>query len=446
MLRNYFKIALNSLRKNPLYTSVTLFGISFTLMVLIFSVAVLDNELGSNRPMGKVDDMYFINGLNGVGYERIKDWKIDSTYLEGKLQLDSVETETINRASVTSETNSGLSLSFYKKYIKSLQSKAETTAYFPGAFIQTWKEGKKVESTAIYADEDYWKIFDFRFKEGKPFTAQAVENGLREVVITEKMARKYFGKKDHYLNETFDWGSNGKFKVVGVVETPNASMDVVRGDIFIPLTLANKGYLEFDWSYFGGLQAVVLLGENQTKKTLQTEITKVEKNIPPKDLDDFHIKLKTNADNYALTFMGRSSDDNLGQKFLTYVGWGILFFLLVPLFNLIQLNNSRVMERAGEIGVRKAFGAQTWDIFNQFLFENFIITLIGGILGIFLSMGLLGIFNYYEWLGKTHLSVDWKVALYSFFIIVIFSFLSGVIPALRISKFNIVNALKHSNL
>lgn len=67
MFKNYLKIALNSLRKNTLYTGITLFGISFTLMVLIFAVAVLENELGSNKPMTQSDKLLFLPSMTAHG-------------------------------------------------------------------------------------------------------------------------------------------------------------------------------------------------------------------------------------------------------------------------------------------------------------------------------------------------------------------------------------------
>ncbi len=444
MIKNYFKIALNSLKRNPLYSSVTLFGISFTLMVLIFTTAVLQNELGSNAPMSKADDMVFLNMLKGVGYERIIEIKIDSTWVNGVYQFDSIRTEKINKANTNSETNSSLSWNLIKDKIKPMKTIQRASGYLSGVFIQIWNGDKKLKVQASYTDDDFWKIFDFQFKEGIPYTAESMNE--RVVVMTQDLAEEYFGSKPSYLNEYFDWGTNGRFKVIGVVETPKSSNSAVNNEMYIPLTFANKNNLEYDWGYFGSMDAVVEIAENSNHTEMENELNKLMNNLQPKDdLDEFSAVPKSNADVYAQTFMGYNDERN-GNKLLKYIGIGLLFFLLIPILNLVHLNNSRVLERAGEIGVRKAFGAQTSDIFYQFLFENFIITLLGGLLGILLSYILLSIFNQYEWLGNTHLTIDANVALYAFLIIVLFSFLSGVLPSLRIANFNIVNALKHSKL
>ena len=58
-----------------------------------------------------------------------------------------------------------------------------------------------------------------------------------------------------------------------------------------------------------------------------------------------------------------------------------LLFALIPTVNLVNINISRIMERASEIGVRKAFGAPARTLVGQFLIENILLTLVGGLLG-----------------------------------------------------------------
>ena len=59
--------------------------------------------------------------------------------------------------------------------------------------------------------------------------------------------------------------------------------------------------------------------------------------------------------------------------------------MTLPAINLINLNLSRILERASEIGVRRAFGARRGTLLGQFLVENIVLTFVGGILGLFFS-------------------------------------------------------------
>ena len=70
-----------------------------------------------------------------------------------------------------------------------------------------------------------------------------------------------------------------------------------------------------------------------------------------------------------------------------------LLFMLLPAVNLVNLNVSRIMERASEIGVRKSFGASSLVLVGQFLVENLALTLIGGAIGLLLSVWLLWLVN-----------------------------------------------------
>ena len=65
---------------------------------------------------------------------------------------------------------------------------------------------------------------------------------------------------------------------------------------------------------------------------------------------------------------------------VTAIGVFILLVMLLPTLNLININVTRIMERSSEIGVRKAFGASSRTLVYQFIVENIILTLIGGII------------------------------------------------------------------
>ena len=66
----------------------------------------------------------------------------------------------------------------------------------------------------------------------------------------------------------------------------------------------------------------------------------------------------------------------------------VFLFLLLPTLNLVNINISRIMERSSEIGVRKAFGASSRTLVLQFIVENIILTFLGGVIGIVLSIVL----------------------------------------------------------
>lgn len=100
------------------------------------------------------------------------------------------------------------------------------------------------------------------------------------------------------------------------------------------------------------------------------------------------------------------------------------------------------MERSSEIGVRKAFGASSKTLVYQFVVENIILTLIGGLIGLFLSVAAIYMINQADLITSLNLSLNLKVLFYSLIACIFFGLLSGVYPAWRMSRLNVVMALK----
>src|SRR5690606_16174938 len=103
-------------------------------------------------------------------------------------------------------------------------------------------------------------------------------------------------------------------------------------------------------------------------------------------------------------------------------------------------------ERSSEIGVRKAFGAKTGDLLLQFLFENLVITFIGGIFGVTLTLIFINVLNRAEVFSDGKLGFNVTLLLISIFITFVFGLLSGFLPAWRISQTPVAGALKSGKL
>jgi putative ABC transport system permease protein len=116
--------------------------------------------------------------------------------------------------------------------------------------------------------------------------------------------------------------------------------------------------------------------------------------------------------------------------------------MALPAINLVNLNVSRIMERASEIGVRKAFGASSRTLVVQFVVENLALTIIGGLIGFLLAGFALSAINESGTIPYANLTLNTRIFAWGIGLSVVFGLLSGVYPAWRMSRVHPVVALK----
>ena len=109
---------------------------------------------------------------------------------------------------------------------------------------------------------------------------------------------------------------------------------------------------------------------------------------------------------------------------------------------MVNLNTSRILERASEIGVRKAFGATSATLVGQFMVENLVLTLIGGLLGFVLAIMLLDLVAASNLIKYADLRINLRVFGAALLLMVFFGVLSGAYPAWRMSRMRPVDALR----
>ncbi|MCB0636531.1 MAG: ABC transporter permease [Lewinella sp.] len=444
MLKNYFKLAIKVLGRNKFFTGISLFGISFTLMILMLIASFYDTEFGKNPPLSEKDRMVFLTHLKMELVEPDTTWTVDSTQLDGEMAYDSTFT--------VGENTSSTSISFYghyflDNYMRDVDGVEAYSFFYPGSSFDLFLQNRKLTVDAIYADAGYWTVCDFLFLEGGPFTAPQVEGGTGVAVITAKTARQYFGRETGVVGETVQLGDR-RYEVIGVVTGSRSANMAVAADVFLPLTTLEAPVLESE-EYLGGFCAAYLVPSPADRAAVKEDLAFRAANAPVRNPEEFN-RISTNPLNYAEIYASFLADQDNPQKGLSYLklafGVLILLFVLLPTLNLVNINLSRIMERESEIGVRKAFGAHSGTILYQLLFENIIITLVGGVIGMALALGLLYLINQSQVLPDIILRFNVRVFVYSLLISLVFGVISGLLPAWRVSRLQIANVLKSNQL
>jgi putative ABC transport system permease protein len=215
-------------------------------------------------------------------------------------------------------------------------------------------------------------------------------------------------------------------------------MPVSYADLFVPYTVSKA-----DWrarTYAGSYTAVLLANSKFDLPKIKAEYASVISKIPPEN-KDFNV-IKSYADSYLKSFMAINNAENGVTILITVIVGFCLFVMLLPTLNLVNINISRIMERSSEIAVRKAFGASSKTLVWQFIVENIILTIIGAVIGLVVSFIIIQVINNSNLIANMHLTINFTVLLYTLIACLVFGLLSGVYPAWRMSKMQVVAALK----
>ena len=445
MLKNYIKLALKVLSRRKFFTFISLFGISFTLMVLMLIASFIETEFGDNPPLSRNEDLVFIPMLSELYYQNDTIRDIDTLFNNGIATFDTTHlVKRQNEASYIS--NSSMSHHVLEKYFTGLNAAEQSTFFSPDLTYDVYINNSKLSIKTCISDEGYWKVFDFMFKEGRPYNADEIKRGALVAVITQSLSRKYFGTVDNLLGKEIEMDDK-HFKIIGVVATPTSSANYVGCDIYIPYTAFPENKDPSD--YFGSFMAVFLIKNNSNIHNLKKEILYRISKIPilkPEDYNVIEAPSATFSETYAQqTLYDKDPEKSKRNLFLIMASF-IALFVLLPVLNLINLNISRILDRSSEIGVRKAFGANTKNILFQFVFENIIQTFIGGLLGLVFALVAIYLINDSQLLNNVRLVINFNFFIACFFISLLFGIISGLLPALKMSKLSIVNALKQNNI
>jgi putative ABC transport system permease protein len=297
---------------------------------------------------------------------------------------------------------------------------------------------KKLVIEYKYTNADYWNVLEYKFLEGKPFQQREIDNAELVAVISEETKKAYFGDAKTVIGKYIS-ADNINYKVIGVVGNVSKTVNNFCGDMYLPYTIS-KDYKNND--LMGGYNAVLLAKSEADVPKMKKEYDQMLKKVPiPKDFD----KLYSNADPFFVGMTRRIAGDGTNSgltKVVSIISLFVLLFLLLPTINLVNINITRIMERSSEIGVRKAFGASSKTLVYQFIVENMILTFLGGIIGIILSVIVIYLINGANFVSNMRLSINLTVLFYSLIACIFFGLISGVYPAWRMSKLNVVRALK----
>ena len=411
MLRNYLKMALKVLARRKFYTFISMFGICITLTIFLVVYAFWEHSVGAQAPESKLDRSLFITN-------------VQTKYKNG------------------GGGNNPVSFYFLDRYVSKLKTPEQMTFYSIFTTVNTYVNNKKVTMDQKYTDAAFWEVMEFNFLEGRPYQKEEVLQAQRVAVLNREVKEQIFGKESA-IGKAIELYQE-KYTIVGVVENVSFSRIHTYASIYLPYTLSkdDRSKLQYNGQYMGSIVAK----SPEHRKEVQTEFDAMMKQIENPEPDKIE-SIEIHADPYLASFtrmvLGDNEDSGVAKAY-TVLGLLLFLFMLLPTINLMNINISRIMERASEIGVRKAFGAASSSLVLQFVLENLILTLFCGFLSLGLAYITLEAINEAGLITHSSLALNMQVFWAGLLVTLLFGLVSGVYPAWRMSRLQAAEALKIS--
>ncbi len=365
----------------------------------------------------------------------------------------------LNKTEGQGNGSSRLSYPTIKECFFSMQTPEAVTAILPigeqTEFIQTPGSDEVYNGLVMGTDVAFWKIFQFRFLAGKPYTEEEFTSGIRKAVVSESLARRLFNTSDA-TGKTFLLNFE-EYQVSGVVEDVPSIAQFCYAEMWIPFTNRPSQIQGSKWCDFilGHMQLYILAKKpgdfDAIRREAEENCRRYSANIP-----QYNFVLNEQPDTVLRAWL--RTDSFASPKFMKLfiqIFSVIFLLLLVPSINLTGMTASRMKKRMEELGIRKAFGAQNRTLLLQILYENLLLTLLGGLIGLLISYGLIfmlkgWLLGNYDWDGSSlTASIDLSPGMlinpaifgYTLIFCLILNLMSALVPAWRALRRPIVDAL-----
>ena len=238
-----------------------------------------------------------------------------------------------------------------------------------------------------FVDPAFFRIYEFRFYEGAPFTESEWQSGMRVAVITDALARRLFGTTTGLVGRSFSMNLV-EYRVGGVVRAASYLMSDSFADVYLPYTVV-PGYDRQapQFTYLGAFHLTFLVKDDAQAEALKQEVSELVRKV---NLQQGEAGWQVNLYNQPRTHLTKVFQSWVQDEFDAWATARqllliVMVLLLVPSLNLSGMIASRMEGRLAEMGVRKSFGANRQVLLMQVMWENLLLTLLGGALGLVLS-------------------------------------------------------------
>ncbi|SHN12181.1 ABC transporter permease [Chitinophaga sp. CF418] len=418
MLKNYLKIAWRNMLRKKAYSAINITGLAIGITCCILITLYVQDELSYDRYNTNFDKIYRV--LHA--YRNPKDVDRNSSPAPEDYQVWGNAPVAPTLAADFPEI---------KKIVRFTS---------PNTFLLEHGERRFQEEGFVFTDSTVFDVFSWKMLAGNPKVALVAPNS---VVLTKSVAQKYFGNQNP-LGQTLRVDNQETFTVTGVIEDVPANSHLSFNGLVSMSTFRNWRAEIFDeWGYID-FYTYFLIPEHTDIKTLEAKIPEfTSRHYPQSDRSIYTIAFEPLSAAY-LHSKAQRQPGPTGSLSNVYIFSIIaIFVLLIACINFVNLSTARSMERAREVGVRKAVGAYQQGLIYQFLTESILISFSAVLLAIVFTILALPAIREISGKPLTHsLLLSWKITPALLLMPFILGLLAGGYPAWVLARFRPVEVLK----
>ncbi|WP_315815881.1 ABC transporter permease [Paraflavitalea speifideaquila] len=415
MIKNYFKTAVRNLLRNKSYAVINITGLSVGIAACLLIYLLTSYHLSFDTFHTRKDRIY-----RAVTSSKMEN---ETTYTSGIpfAVTRSLREDFPELAKVASILGSG------NDQITVLDKQN-----LPG---KKYKEARGF----YFVEPELFEIFDFKWLAGDPKTALSDPN---TVVLTQQIAEKYFGDWHAAMGRSIKYENNQVLKVTGILANLPPNTD-------LPLTIVAsfktfKGHDLTDWvSIWSSHNCFILLPENYPASRLSALLPAFVKKHKPAENAGDGILLQPLSNMHFERRFGTLSRQTFSRELITALSLVGLFLLIIACVNFINLATAQAVNRAKEVGVRKVLGSSRKNLIVQFMSETFLITLLAVVLATALAWLVIPSLNTLLQINLSNaLFSNLRIPAFLLFVTLLVTLLAGFYPALVLSGYNPITALK----
>jgi len=417
MYRNYLKIALRNLVRHKAFSFLNIAGLAVGIAAALVIFLVVTFELSFNTFHSKKDRIYRV--VNEFEHAAGKDYQTGVPFPFGEaLKTDYPQLEKV-----------AMTDGAYNTQISVIDEEGRIGKKF------------KDEDGVFFAGPEFFDIFDYHWLAGNPKKALAEPN---MAVLTQSEAEKYFGDWHQAVGKQLKLDNHTLVQVSGILKDLPDNSDFQKA-VFVSYSTIHDIFPENDFTNWGSIssdvQCYILLPAGTTEASFNRLLVSFLQKHHPKNKNTY--KLQPLSDLHFNPNYAPPSFRSITKQTITSLELIGLFILVIACINFVNLATAQALGRAKEAGVRKVLGSNRSQLIWQFLGETFIVVLIA-VLGAVIMVQL--VLPYVQPLTnlpeKFTLLAAPGVLPFLIGTILIVTFLSGIYPALILSGFQPVQALK----